>query len=207
MAKEKIDNLKYERYYYKLGKTVIAGCDEAGRGPLAGPVSVASVIMPLKKELIIEGVDDSKKLSAKKRDELYDKIIETATAYKIVFKDEKLIDQINILEATKLGMKEVINGLSVHPDMVLIDAVDKLDINYPYQAIIKGDELSYVIACASILAKVSRDRFMLKMDEEYPLYNFKQHKGYGTKYHIEQIKKYGECPIHRQSFIKNFKKG
>jgi len=207
MAKEKvkIDNLKYERHYYKEGKTVIAGCDEVGRGPLAGPVVCCSVIMPLKKELIIEGINDSKKLTAKKRDQLYDKIIEIATDYQVSFIDEKVIDEINILQATKLGMKNAINALKVKPDIILVDAVEGLDVNYPTQAIIKGDEKSYSIACASIVAKVTRDRYMQKMHEEHPVYNFFKNKGYGTKEHIEAIKKYGECNMHRQTFIKNFK--
>ena len=207
MAKEKvkIDNLKYERHYYKEGKTVIAGCDEVGRGPLAGPVVCCSVIMPLKKELIIEGINDSKKLTAKKRDQLYDKIIEIATDYQVSFIDEKVIDEINILQATKLGMKNAINALKVKPDIILVDAVEGLDVNYPTQAIIKGDEKSYSIACASIVAKVTRDRYMQKMHEEHPVYNFFKNKGYGTKEHIEAIKKYGECDMHRQTFIKNFK--
>lgn len=208
MTKEeigKIDNLKYERYYYKLGKTVIAGVDEVGRGPLAGPVVCCAVIMPLKKELIIEGITDSKKLTPKKREALYEKIIETALDYKVSFISEKIIDEINILEATKKGMIECINALKVKPDIILIDAIDKLDVNYAYQGIIKGDLKSYSIACASIVAKVVRDRFMVKMHETYPIYNFLSHKGYGTKEHIEKIKEFGECEIHRQTFIKNFK--
>jgi|LGVF01.2.fsa_nt_gb ribonuclease HII len=204
--KEKIDNLKYERHYYKNGKTVIAGCDEVGRGPLAGPVVCCSVVMPLKKELIIEGIKDSKKLLPKKRQALYEQIIEVALDYELGFVDEKIIDKINILEATKLGMKKAINRLKVKPDIVLVDAVKGLDIKYPYQSIIRGDTLSYSIACASIVAKVIRDNFMVEMDKKYPIYNFKQHKGYGTKFHIEMIKAVGECEIHRQSFIKNFKK-
>ncbi|PKK96131.1 MAG: ribonuclease HII [Tenericutes bacterium HGW-Tenericutes-4] len=199
------DMLKYERHYYKEGKTVIAGCDEVGRGPLAGPVVCCAVIMPLKKELIIEGVNDSKKLTEKKREELYKRIIEVATAYELSFVDQTIIDQINILEATKRGMKECINALKVKPDMILVDAVQGLNIIYPYQAIIKGDEKSYLIACASIVAKVTRDNYMKKMHEEYPIYNFLKHKGYGTKEHIEKLKEYGECELHRQTFIKNFK--
>lgn len=203
--KQSYDMLKYERHYYKEGKTVIAGCDEVGRGPLAGPVVCCALIMPLKKELIIEGVNDSKKLSAKKRQALYEKIIETATDYKVSFISEKVIDEVNILEATKLGMKEAINALKVKPDIILVDAVKDLNIIYPYQAIIKGDEKSYVIACASIVAKVVRDEYMCKMHEVYPLYNFFKHKGYGTKEHITALKEHGECEIHRQTFIKNFK--
>jgi len=197
--------LKYERYYYKEGKTVIAGCDEVGRGPLAGPVVCCSVIMPLKKELIIEGVNDSKQLSAKKREQLYSKIIELAIDYEVSFTDEKIIDNINILEATKIGMKNCINALKVKPDIILIDAVEGLNIIYPYQSIIKGDEKSYSVACASIVAKVIRDEYMQKMHEKHPVYNFLKNKGYGTKEHIDAIKKYGDCELHRQTFIKNFK--
>ena len=205
MSGEKYDMLKYERHYYLEGKTVIAGCDEVGRGPLAGPVVCCAVIMPLKKELIIEGVNDSKKLSAKKREELHKKIVEIAIDYKVSFIDEKKIDEVNILQATKIGMKQAINALKVKPDIVLVDAINDLDIIYPYQGIIKGDEKSYSIACASIVAKVVRDEYMCKMDEVYPLYKFFKHKGYGTREHIDALKQYGECPIHRETFIKNFK--
>ena len=193
----------YENKYLNAGKKLIAGIDEAGRGPLAGPVAVAIVIMPLDKDSIIEKVNDSKKLSEKKRDELYSQIIEKAIAYHVELVDEMTIDTINILNATKLGMLTCIENISVKPDIVLIDAV-KLDTEYETESIIKGDALSYSIACASILAKVTRDRYMLKLDEEYPQYNFKKHKGYGTKEHIDNLKKYGKSPVHRESFIKNF---
>lgn len=194
----------YENECKKQGYTLIAGIDEAGRGPLAGPVCVAIAIMPLDTEKIIEGINDSKKLSEKKRGLLFDKIKETAIAYDVEFIDEETIDTINILNATKLGMYQCVQNISKKPDVVLIDAVklDKLDI--PTMSIIKGDALSYSIACASILAKVSRDRLMLEMDKEYPQYNFKKHKGYGTKEHIENLKKYGPSKIHRKSFIGNF---
>jgi ribonuclease HII len=202
---EQKDMLKYERHYFLQNKKVIAGCDEVGRGPLAGPVVCCSIIMPLKKDLIIEGVKDSKKLSPKKRQELYEKITNVATTYNVSYVDEKVIDDINILQATKLCMKKCINALKVKPDIILVDAVDKLDINLSYQSIIKGDDKSYVIACASIVAKVERDEFMKQMHNTYPLYNFFKHKGYGTKEHIELIKQHGECEIHRKTFIKNFK--
>ena len=192
----------YENKYTKLGYKLIAGMDEAGRGPLAGPVACAACIMPL--DDIIDGVNDSKKLTEKKREELFDKIIEKAIAFKVSFVDEKTIDEINILEATKKGMNEAVSGLFVKPDFVLVDAVKGLDLDVPYLPIIKGDALSYNIACASILAKVSRDRLMVEMDKMYPQYNFKKHKGYGTKEHIECLKKFGKCPIHRNSFIKHF---
>lgn len=196
--------LEYENKYLNSGCTFIAGVDEAGRGPLAGPVSVAAVIMPLGENDIIEGVNDSKKLSEKKREMLYDKIIQKAIAYSVVFIDEKTIDKVNILNATKMGMIKAIENLKTKPDVVLIDAV-KLDINVKTESIIKGDALSYSIACASILAKVSRDRLMLELDKTYPQYNFKKHKGYGTKEHIKNLKEFGPCKIHRQTFIKNFK--
>ena len=193
----------YENKYKELGKILIAGIDEAGRGPLAGPVCVAMVIMPLDSDKIIEGINDSKKISEKKRDKLYDEIINTAISYHIELVDKDTIDAINILNATKLGMLTCINEIETKPDVVLIDAV-KLDTDIETESIIKGDALSYSIACASILAKVTRDRYMLKMDEKYPEYNFKKHKGYGTKEHIENLKKYGKCDIHRETFIKNF---
>ena len=192
----------FENKYKSLGYKLIAGMDEAGRGPLAGPVCCAACIMPL--DDIIDGVNDSKKLTEKKREELFDKIIEKAIAFKITFVDEKIIDEINILEATKKGMQDAISGLYVKPDFVLVDAVKGLKLDVPYLPIIKGDALSYNIACASILAKVSRDRLMLEFDEMYPEYNFKKHKGYGTKEHIENLKKFGKCPIHRNTFIKHF---
>jgi len=193
----------YENKYLDKGYKLIAGIDEAGRGPLAGPVCVAIVIMPLDKENIIEKVNDSKKLSEKMRDKLYEEIISKAIDYKIELVDEATIDAINILNATKLGMLACINNIETKPDIVLIDAVP-IQADIQTESIIKGDALSYSIACASILAKVTRDRYMLKMDEKYPEYNFKKHKGYGTKEHIENLKKYGKSPIHRDSFIKNF---
>ena len=193
----------YENECLKNGFKLIAGVDEAGRGPLAGPVAVAIAIMPLEQDKIIEGVNDSKKLTEKKRDALYEQIINTAISYHIEFVDENTIDTINILNATKLGMIKCIKEISVSPDIVLIDAV-KLDADVPTKSIIKGDALSYSIACASILAKVSRDRLMLELDKKYPQYNLKKHKGYGTKEHIENLKKYGPSPIHRKSFIGHF---
>lgn len=195
--------LDYENKY--KGKR-IAGIDEAGRGPLAGPVVCACVIMPLDEDKLIDGINDSKKLTEKKREELYDKIIERAIGYSIVEVDERTIDRINILNATKLGMKRALDGLKVKPDIVLIDAV-KIDTDLPQDNIIKGDAKSYNIASASILAKVYRDRLMKKLSVKYPQYNFAKHKGYGTKEHIENLKKYGKCELHRETFIKNFKIG
>lgn len=198
------DMFEYEQKYMSLGKCVIAGIDEAGRGPLAGPVACACVIMPMEKDRIIEGVNDSKKLSEKKREMLFDKIIETAIAYSIIFIDEKTIDEINILEATKKGMAEAIRTLKIKPDVVLVDAVKGLDTDIETVPIIHGDAVSYSIASASILAKVARDRLMLEYDKKYPEYAFAKHKGYGTKLHIEMLKKYGKCPLHRETFIKHF---
>lgn len=193
----------YENKYLNNGYKLIAGIDEAGRGPLAGPVCVAIVIMPLEEKDRIIGINDSKKISEKKRDLLYDEILRKAIAYHIELVDEITIDTINILNATKLGMLTCINSIDTKPDVVLIDAV-KIDSDIQTESIIKGDALSYSIACASILAKVTRDRYMLEMDKKYPEYNFKKHKGYGTKEHIENLKKFGKCEIHRESFIKNF---
>ncbi len=192
--------LDYERKYE--GR-LIAGIDEAGRGPLAGPVVCACVIMPLEKDKIIEGVNDSKKLSEKKREMLFEKILATAIAYSIIEIDVKTIDEINILNATKLGMKKALENIKIKPDIVLIDAV-KIETDIVQENIIKGDAKSYNIASASILAKVYRDRLMEKLAVEYPEYGFEKHKGYGTKLHIENLKKYGKTPIHRKTFIKNF---
>ncbi len=190
--------LSYEKDFKE---NLIAGIDEAGRGPLAGPLVCACVIMP--KTDLIEDIDDSKKLSAKKRECLFDKITEKAIAYSIIEIDEKTIDEINILNATKLGMKKALEGLSVVPELVLTDAV-RIETDIPQQNIIHGDGLSYNIAAASILAKVYRDRLMQRLSISYPQYLFAQHKGYGTKQHIENLKKYGPCPHHRKTFIKNF---
>lgn len=191
----------YENKYKALG--YVAGIDEAGRGPLAGPVVCACAIMPLDEDKIIPGINDSKKLSPKKREELFDKIVKTAISYSVVEIDEKTIDSINILNATKLGMKKALETLDIVPSTVLIDAV-KIDTNIPQVNIIKGDALSYNIASASILAKVYRDHLMLEMAKKYPNYHFEKHKGYGTKEHIDLLKKYGKCEIHRDTFIKNF---
>lgn len=193
----------YEKECQSNGYKLIAGIDEAGRGPLAGPVCVAMAIMPLEEDKIIDGINDSKKLTEKKRNILFEKIKSTAIAYRIEFIDEQTIDTINILNATKLGMYTCIENIDIKPDIILIDAV-KLETEIPSKPIIKGDALSYSIACASILAKVARDRLMLELDEKYPQYNFKKHKGYGTKEHIDNLKKYGPSKIHRKSFIGHF---
>ena len=194
------DFLVYEREYLKNGYKYICGVDEVGRGPLAGPVCAAAVIMDY--ELIIDGVNDSKKLSEKKRESLFDIIKQKAVSYGIAFASEKEIDQINILNATHLAMKRAVEALKVLPDFVFVDGNRLPDLNIPAKSIIKGDSLSYSIACASILAKVTRDRFMIEQSSIYPEYGFDKHKGYGTKYHVEMLNHYGPCPIHRNSFLK-----
>ena len=199
-VKEEIDKLLYEKQEQEKGKFIIAGMDEVGRGPLAGPVCVACVIMPL--DDIIEGIDDSKKISEKKRELFAEQIKEKAIAYSIEMVDEQVIDQINILEATKLCMKRAIENLTLRPDVVLVDAISKLDVNVEIRGIIKGDALSYSIGCASILAKVTRDNYMVELSKKYPEYGFEKHKGYGTKVHIEALKEIGPCEHHRLSFLK-----
>lgn len=180
---------------------MIAGTDEAGRGPLAGPVSAAVVIMPLERDKLIDGINDSKKISEKKREELFEKIKETAIAWSVVMIDAETIDSINILEATKLAMRRAYDGLEVKPDLILADAILP---GFPCEtrSIIKGDATSYNIAAASILAKVTRDRYMADLDQRYPGYGFVKHKGYGTQVHTDAIRTLGPCPEHRRSFIK-----
>lgn len=195
------EKLKYELECLSQGYKYIAGVDEVGRGPLAGPVVCAAVIMPI--DDLIEGIDDSKKLSEKKRNMLSDLIKQKAICYNIEEISPEKIDGINILEATKLCMKNALEGLSIKPDVALIDAL-KLDIDIPVVNIIKGDFLSYSIGAASIIAKVYRDNLMVQMAEKYPQYSFEKHKGYGTAAHISAIKEFGATPIHRRSFIKKF---
>lgn len=204
---------KIEKELYQKGVKSICGIDEAGRGPLAGPVVVASVIMP--EDSMIEGVNDSKKVSEKKREKLYEQIIEEAVAYGIGIIDQNEIDRINILNATKEGLtlcikelekdlKEKNRGIE-KPEIILVDALTKIDTDHiPYQSIIKGDAKSYSIAAASIIAKVTRDRIMRQWEEVYPEYGFAKNKGYGTAMHISAIKQYGICPLHRKTFVKNF---
>lgn len=194
--------LEYENRLLEAGNKLIGGIDEAGRGPLAGPVVVAGVIMPLGESDLIDGVNDSKKLSAKKRDKLYDEILAKAIDVQVAVVDNKTIDEINILNATKQGMLQCIEGFS-EVDCVLIDAV-KLDTSVRTLSIVHGDALSYSIAAASIVAKVTRDRMMEEFDKSYPQYGFAKHKGYGTAAHIAALKQYGPCPIHRRSFIGHF---
>lgn len=181
---------------------VFCGIDEAGRGPLAGPVCAAAVILP--EGCIIEGVNDSKKLTEKKREQLFDVIKEVAVAYSIATADEKEIDEINILQATYLAMHRAFDGLAVKPDIALVDGNRDPNLGIPTRTIVKGDANSMSIAAASILAKVTRDRFMLEMDEKYPEYQFAKHKGYGTKLHYEMLDKYGASEIHRMSFLRKY---
>ena len=200
---ERLTKIKeIEKDLYNKGFNNICGIDEAGRGPLAGPVVVAGVIMP--KDSMIEGINDSKKVSEKKREKLYDLIIEEAISYSVAIIGQDVIDDINILNATKEGVTKVVDGLDVKPDLIIIDALDHINTRgIPYEPIIKGDAKCYNIAAASILAKV-RDRIMREWDEVYPQYGFVQHKGYGTAKHIQAIKEYGLTPIHRRSFTKKF---
>ncbi len=193
---------EFEKAAVNSGFSCICGVDEAGRGPLAGPVCAAAVILP--EGAVIEGLDDSKKLTEKKRERLYDIIKQTAVAYSVAYGTLEEIETVNILEATYLAMNRAIEGLNVKPDFALIDGnrVPR-GIKIPCETIVKGDSKSMSVAAASVLAKVTRDRLMLEYDKKYPEYNFKKHKGYGTKEHTELIKQYGPCEIHRLSFLKN----
>ena len=203
---ERLNKLKeYEKNIYENKVNSICGIDEAGRGPLAGPVVVGAVILP--KESFIEGINDSKKVSEKKREKLYEVITKEAIAYSVGIVSQKTIDEINILNATKLGVKLALENLEKKPDMIMIDALKNMDtLGIPYMSIVKGDAKSYSIAAASIIAKVTRDRIMKEWDESFPMYGFASHKGYGTAKHIENLKKYGPCILHRKTFIKNFTK-
>ena len=210
-----IEIKKIEEELYLKGVNSIAGIDEAGRGPLAGPVVVACVIMP--RDSMIEGVNDSKKVSEKKREKLYEQIIEEAIAYGVGIISQEEIDRINILNATKEGLTMAIKEMEKDlkekqrgfekPEIILVDALTKIDTDgISYKSIIKGDAKSYSIAAASIIAKVTRDRIMRQWNEVYPMYGFEKHKGYGTAAHIAAIKEYGLCPLHRRSFVKNIVK-
>lgn len=196
------DMWKIEQSHFDRGVKVICGVDEAGRGPLAGPVCAAAVILPPNAE--IPGLNDSKKLSDKKRRELYPIIKEQAIAYGIAFADHTEIDEINILQATYLAMERAINQLSVKPELALIDGNRAKDFGIPVETVVHGDSLSASIAAASVLAKVTRDDYMLKMAQEYPGYDFEIHKGYGTKAHYAALTKLGPSPIHRMTFLKKF---
>ena len=204
---ERLTKLKeIEKDLYNKGFKNICGIDEAGRGPLAGPVVVAGVIMP--QNSMIEFVNDSKKVTEKRREKLYDVIRQEAISYSIAVIEQNVIDEINILNATKQGVTEVIDGLDVKPDLILVDALEHINTRgIPYEPLVKGDSRCYNIAAASILAKVTRDRIMRQWDEIYPQYDFLSNKGYGTAKHITAIKEYGLCPIHRISFTKHFTNG
>ena len=191
-----------EDRYYAQGLRLICGVDEAGRGPLAGPVCAAAVILP--QHISIPGINDSKKLTDKKRRELFPIIKENAIAYSIAISDEKEIDEINILQATLLAMERAIQALEVKPEIVLIDGNRAKDFGVPAETVVHGDSLSASIAAASILAKVIRDDYMMQMAEKYPEYSFEVHKGYGTKAHYSALQEYGPCPIHRMTFLRKF---
>lgn len=194
---------KFENKLYSEGLKYIAGIDEAGRGPLAGPVVVGIAIM--KPNSFIEGVNDSKKISEKKRELLYEQITNEAIDWSVGIVDQNEIDEINILNATKKALHMAITNLKIKPDRILVDALEHIDTcGIPYTSIIKGDAKVYSISAASIIAKVTRDRMMKEYDEIYPEYGFAGHKGYGTAKHIQAIKTYGPCPLHRKTFIKNF---
>ena len=190
----------YEKELIQKGYACVAGVDEAGRGPLAGPVFAAAVILP--EGEIIEGINDSKKLSPKKRDELYDIIREKAIAVSSASVDEETIDEINILNATYLAMQKAVAGLNPKPDFVLVDGNSAPELDIECDTLVKGDAKSISIAAASIVAKVERDRYIIEMAKKYPEYGFEKHKGYGTKEHCEAILKYGPSPIHRKTFLK-----
>jgi len=199
-----MDWLEFEKEVLAKGYKSVCGVDEAGRGPLAGPVCAAAVILP--EGVIIDGVNDSKKLSEKKRESLFDVIREQALSYSIAYATVDEIEEINILNATMLAMRRAIDGLDIKADYAMIDGNKIPPIDIDAECIVKGDAKSMSIACASILAKVSRDRLLYKYAEEYPMYGFDKHKGYGTKVHREAILKYGPCPYHRKSFLKKLYK-
>ncbi len=201
---ERLNLLKEEENkLYDNNVKYICGIDEAGRGPLAGPVVVGAVILP--EDSFIEGINDSKKISEKKREKLYEIITQEAIAYSVGIVDQKTIDEINILNATKLGVKIALEGLKQKPEIIMVDALNNMDtLGIPYISVVKGDAKNYCIAAASIVAKVTRDRIMRQWDEVYPVYGFSKHKGYGTAEHIRILKENGPCMIHRKSFIKNF---
>ena len=195
---EKVDLYQYEKELWKNGINLIAGMDEVGRGPLIGPVVTACVILP--KDFVLDGLTDSKKLSEKKREEFYDYIMEQAISVGIGMMDEKVIDEVNIYEATKLAMYQAVEKSKVKPEHVLIDAMKLGKLEMPSTSIIKGDAKSISIAAASVIAKVTRDRMMIELDKKYPMYGFKSHKGYPTKKHIEAIKEYGLIDGYRKTF-------
>ena len=191
--------LEIEKKLHSQGYRFIAGVDEAGRGPLSGPVCAAAVILP--DDVVIDGINDSKKLTEKKREQLFDVICEKAIAYSVEFASPDVIDEINIRQATSLAMHNAVKNLDVCADFVIVDGNDRIPFDIPYEYIIKGDAKAQAIAAASILAKVSRDRLMVELDKEYPQYGFAKHKGYGTKAHCEAIQQFGVLPVHRKTFM------
>ena len=191
---------EYENKRYAEGYTAVCGCDEAGRGPLLGPVVAAAVILP--PDTVIEGLDDSKKLTEKKREKLFDIIKETAIAYAIAEASPEEIDEINILNASMLAMRRAVEALPTKADFALIDGNHSRGFDIPTEAVVKGDSKSYSIAAASILAKVTRDRGCIELDKQYPEYNIAKHKGYPTKEHMDAVRQYGPSPIHRRTFLK-----
>ena len=196
------DLWNYEHIAFAEGYRLVCGVDEAGRGPLAGPVCAAAVILP--PHLRIPGLNDSKKLSDKRRRELFPMICDQALAYGIAFATEQEIDEINILHATFLAMERALAQLKIRPDLVLIDGNRQKDFGLPVKTVVKGDSLSANIAAASVLAKVTRDDFMVRQAEQFPEYGFEIHEGYGTKAHYAALEQYGACPIHRKTFLKKF---
>ncbi len=194
-----INMREIENSVYQKGVKYLCGIDEAGRGPLAGPVCAAAVILPA--DCVIEGVNDSKKLTEKRREALFDKIVKEAVAYSVQFVNPDVIDEINIRNATHLAMENAVRSLSVRPEYIIIDGNDKIPFDLPYEYIIKGDAKSQTIAAASILAKVSRDRLMVELDKKYPQYGFAKHKGYGTAAHMQAIREFGVSEVHRKTFM------
>ena len=201
------DILAYERELESRGFRLIAGTDEAGRGPLAGPVVAAAILLPLDEASLIPGVRDSKKLTEKKREALFPVLKEKAIAWGIGYALPDEIDAINIREASRLSMKRAVESLSVQPDFLLVDAEKNLDVAMQQAGIVHGDDLSYLIGAASVIAKVTRDHWMLEIDREFPQYGFAKHKGYGTKDHMAALDAYGPCRWHRETFIKNWRAG
>ena len=194
---------EFDKKFFDMGNKYICGIDEAGRGPLAGPVVVASVIMP--KDSMLEWINDSKKVTERRREILYDRILDEAISYGVGISYQDEIDDLNILRATKKALTESISQMNIKPDIILVDALEKINtLGIPYKPIIKGDATSYSIAVASIIAKVTRDRIMREWDKVYPEYGFERHKGYGTAAHITAIRQYGLTPLHRKTFCENF---
>lgn len=201
---QRLKKLKeFDKQFFDMGNKYVCGIDESGRGPLAGPVVVASVIMP--KDSMLEWINDSKKVTEKRREILYDRILNEAISYGVGMANQDEIDEINILRATKKALTQAVSQMKIKPNIILVDALEKIDtLGIPYKPVIKGDATSYSIATASIIAKVTRDRIMREWDKVYPEYGFERHKGYGTAMHISAIRQYGLTPLHRKTFCENF---